>query len=351
MNRNQSGYILVLTVILLSIGLVLVTQLFQSGTVHIHFDQAMIDREQAKQLAKGCIQLVMTQLTMVQTKTGQDETQNQKKLLTNIMAVLNLNQQFELKKDIDGIDAQIGFCLVCENGKIDINALFDFKEKKFKGEGQDKGDMKKALQAYCKVLQPFVGNKDLCEPLEKFLKKRDWPLNDVTELLEIKEFQTAFAGSVFYQPPTAKTGVRQEKRPVYLTDIFTTFSKKPVIQPLMLSDSLRALLGLKRADAAKPDIEKNKKQLEELFKDFNAGAPLQQLWDKYLQPGYGKDFKSLPAGTSELLDAKFEPTVFSVLCYANVGTIRQELWAILTKRKPTDNNPLPYAITKLYWLP
>jgi hypothetical protein len=350
-NSAKQGYILILAVMFLSIGVVLVSQLFEIGSVHIKFDNAMIQREQAKQLTHGCVQLALSQLSVVQTKTGQqDQLQEQKKLLTNILAVLNQWQVFELKKDIDGIDATIGLCLISENGKIDLNAMFDFKEKKFKGQGQATGDMKKIWQSYCATLRPFFNNKDICEPVEKFLKEHGKPLLDVSELFGVKEIAQEFGGQLFAPPPDIESKT-DKKRVIYLTDLFTVFSRQPIVQPLFLSDAVRAVLGLKRATHKTADIEKVKKQIQELLKDFNAGAPLQQIWDKQLQPIYGKDFKSLPAGTSQLFDAKFEPTIFSVLCYANVGTIRQELWAILEKQKPTDQKSLPYVITRLYWLP
>ena len=61
----SSGYILVLTLIILSIIVIMVTQLFNKGRVHLYYAKTMIEREQAKQLALGGIQLAMNQLAVM----------------------------------------------------------------------------------------------------------------------------------------------------------------------------------------------------------------------------------------------------------------------------------------------
>ena len=93
-NTTKPGYILVLTLIILSIGVLLVTQLSHRGMVHIHFDQTMIEREKAKSLALGGIQLAISQLSIKATETAKNEKQEEKKdqkqeLIKKIVPAMN----------------------------------------------------------------------------------------------------------------------------------------------------------------------------------------------------------------------------------------------------------------------
>jgi len=71
-------------------------------------------------------------------------------------------------------------------------------------------------------------------------------------------------------------------------------------------------------------------------------------WNTYLVPLYEKDYASLPKELSALLVAKFEPRVFSVLCYGTVGKIEQKLLAIIART--FDERGEVFEIKKLYWL-
>ena len=69
---HQSGFILVLTLMILSMIVMLVTQLFQSSVIHFYFDRTMIEREKAKVLARSGIELAYSLLTITppQDKEG-----------------------------------------------------------------------------------------------------------------------------------------------------------------------------------------------------------------------------------------------------------------------------------------
>jgi hypothetical protein len=349
MENKQKGYVLMLTMLVLSIIALLVTQLFNSGSVHMHFDQVMIDREKAKMLALGGIQLAMSQLSVQTTATGQKPEQKNLEvgsveLLKKIIPVLNRWQIFELKKDIDGIDGTVQIAISSEQGKVDLNQLFDFEKKKFKNEGTGSRDTKKIFQDIFGSMKKFVGDKDLFGVFEKFLKQRHYKLDDVTELLTIPEFQSVFKTQIFYEPPSKD---QKAKRPIFLTDFFTVWSGHDTLQPWFLSDSLLAILNFKRTEPG--DSEKRKKQIAELAKTFKGyNQPISQIWDKQLQPLYGKDYKSIPKVVQPLLDGSFEPTVFSLVSYGRVGKITQKIFAIIEKRN-SDNHE-EFMIKKLYWL-
>ena len=72
-------------------------------------------------------------------------------------------------------------------GKININRLYDFEKHHFLNEGQPQDDMKKMFQELFGLIKEQI-QADFFTDFEKFLKERKYPLNDVTELLNIKGF-------------------------------------------------------------------------------------------------------------------------------------------------------------------
>jgi hypothetical protein len=346
---NQNGYILVLTLMLISIMAIMVTQLFHKAVVQTNFDRIMIDREKAKALALGGIEIAMGQLTIAVDQKEKKEMQKddaQKKLLKAIVPILNRWQEFPLKEKNDGIDGTVKIAICCEQGKLDINEFFDFEAKKFKNEGQATNDAKKVCQEIFNSLKKFIGGTDLFSVFEKFLKGRQYKLNDVTELMEIPEFQRVFKLMNFYEPPTQET---KRKRPVYLTDLFTVWSNHDKLQPWLLSDSICGIFNFKRAEFN--DVGKRKRQIDQIIKDFKGfNEAVVQVWDKQLKPFYGRDFKELSKIVQELLAGQFEPTVFSVLSYGQIGEITQKIFAIIEKRSASQNASGKLVIKKLYWL-
>ncbi|MGE0206658.1 MAG: hypothetical protein AB7R69_02300 [Candidatus Babeliales bacterium] len=339
---TQQGYILVLTLMILSIAVIVVTRFALRGTVHVHFDKTMIEREQAKQVALGGIQVALAQLSLQESSTGGQQKTNSTEFYKKVVPALNRFQDYKLVKDVDGIDGTLSLAISCEQGKIDLNQLFPVEDAQFDLEKQK--ELKKSMQNFFAQIKKVMKDKDLFSVFEKFIKKQQFLLNDATELMTIPEFQKLFLTKIFYEPPTKDSS---KKRPLYLMDIFTVFSDKKNIQPWFLSDSLCGLLGLKRAEYN--DQEKREKLVADVLTIKNLNSP-EQKWDKQLQPLYGKDFKSLPKDFQMLFDFSFEPTVFSVLSYGTVGAITQKIFAIIEKRSSSQHGDAPYALTKLYWL-
>ncbi len=154
-----------------------------------------------------------------------------------------------------------------------------------------------------------------------------------------------FKVQVFYEPPSKE---RRAKRPLFLTDFFTVWSGHDKLQPWFLSDSVLGILNLRRSEP--DDIEKRKKQVADVTRDFKGFAQnVSQIWDKQLQPLYGKDYKSISKTLQPILNGSFEPTIFSILSYGKVGKITQRIFAIIEKRKAA-NNQEEFMIKKLYWL-
>ena len=93
---------------------------------------------------------------------------------------INTWQTFTLKYDIDGIDAEIHIYISCEEGKIPLNALWNFKNKKFIA--PEKIDVKKLLQNIYFTSAGKKQEEKLISELESVLKNFDKPLEDLTDL-------------------------------------------------------------------------------------------------------------------------------------------------------------------------
>ena len=95
-----------------------------------------------------------------------------------MLPIINRWQEFKLVKKTDGIDGVIRVCIMSENGKVNLNQIFDFKTKKFKGQGQVARDYAKSFKIIAERLKSFV-EIDLYQPNLSFLTKRGYPLNDI----------------------------------------------------------------------------------------------------------------------------------------------------------------------------
>jgi hypothetical protein len=347
---SRDGFILLITIMMLAIGLIVVTQFFQRGQTHVHLDQVFVDREKAKMLARSGIQIAIAQLSILDslqtgTPQAQQVTVSEKDILQTLIPSINRWQTFVLQEKIDGVDGAIKICVGCEDGKFNINKVFDFKQKKFFGEGTQ-SDMKKVTQEFFALLKPHTRDKNLFDAFEKFLKKSDFPLNDPTQLLSAQEFKESFRDNIFYQPP--QEGIDKNKRPVFITDVFTTFSMAKGLQPWFFSDSMCALFSFKRAEF--DDVKKRIKEVEAVLKEYKPNQPLAQLWEKQLLPLYSKDLKSIPKEISPLFQTKFEPSVFCVLSYGVSGSITQKLFAIVENRTKVNTKQKEFVVKKMYWL-
>ncbi len=360
-NSKSSGYILLLTLMIVSLSLVVITYLTDLSSSFTPFIRIASDREKAVALALGGIEVARAQLAgtykkeekkqpsplalpgMSQQQNNQDDVQLLKTLLPNYTQW----QTFALEKERDGMRAELKIAITCEQGKFNINELYDFKKHTFNDAGKKPGETKKVLQQLFARMTSFVGGADLFGVFEKFLKERQYKLQDVTELLTIKEFQV-FQDAVFYDPSDSLTDQsKKEKRPLFLTDIFTIWSDSAFIEPWLLSESVVTLLDLKR-DTQR--YKKDKEVVAQLLTSFTPQTVWATAWDKQLQPLYGKSFASLPEGLASFLSTTFKPTKFCVVSYAKVGKIVQKILAIVERAPGPQDGLHDVKIRKLYWL-
>lgn len=345
--HKKPGYILAFTLALMALFMFIATYISNKGLIFTSFSKTMVDREKARQLAYGNIQLAISQLSIVQPipqaqgipktpatagKVEKEKTEQEsagKQLLKVLLPNMAKLQKFELKQKIEGINATIGFMITSEEGKININRMYDFEKHKFIGEpipgskqeAKDETNMRIMLQALFAQIKEQTG-ADLFNEFEKFLKERKYPINDVTELLTIKGFEV-FKNNVFYDP----TIKEQKKLNLYLTDIFTVSSSKQSIEPWLISNSLASLLKLQRIQ--NPAVD-------ELLKNFKEKSDWKNDWNKSLKNLYGVEFAALPKFLSPLLNPVFDPKIFSVFAYATVGNVTVRLIALVEREIGKD---------------
>jgi hypothetical protein len=371
MHHKKDGYILILSLMIISLAITLVTYIFYIGSVQMPFSYTMIHREKAKQLALSGIQIAIAKLSQEieikdeGKKPGQPaspaqpapaggenkkaeawpQEQAAQKLIKEIVPTLNRWQTFALKEEYDGIDGTIKICMGSEDGKIDLNSWYDFEKHAFTGDKAKQEVIKHLIIEFFKR----IGKEDLYAEFEKFLKARQYRLDDVTELLRAPGF-VAFKDSIFYPGPLKEKEEEKNKIPVYLTDIFTVWSGKQTVDPWLLSHSMCGLLGIKQSTTG--DVESRKKAVEQVIKDIKLDAQWATDWKKYLAPLYGTDINALTKNSELIFNTKFEPKIFSVLSYGVVGQVTQKMLAILERNEEKNDKKLAYniIIKKLYWL-
>ena len=352
--KNSPGYIMIFTLLAIGAAMVVVTYIGHRASYYLPFSAMIHEREKAKTLALSGVQIAIAQLAQSdekndkqkaqQVQTDQKEGEAQKKsspekqFISRILPALNRWQDFQLTEYNDGIDALLQICVMCEEGKINLNRIIDFKKNTFRDE------WKAIMQEICKAIDRVAKTGDLFPAFEKMVKDAEHEFNDATELITHKEFNQ-FKDTLFYQPPTAK-----KQDTLYLTDIFTVWSSSDKVEPWLFSDSMSGILGLPRVEV--DDIKKRKEQVEGWLKNFKEKSNWQQDWQKILQPMYGKELRTLPKHIDSILSSSFAPRYFSVLVHAHVEKVTQIVYAIIERNKSSQGDGTEYdvVIKKLYWL-
>lgn len=387
MKRNN-GMVLIFCLMVLSVVIILTEQLIRSVVIGSNFTKTMITREHCEMLALGGINIAIAQLTFEQEtdkkeeakktteggsekKEGQEKEPPIKKFVLNLISSLNRWQTFNLNPKIDGFSGQIKICISSEHGKININEAFDFKKQEFK----------KPFQAMLIGLSipGKIPEGEFSKRLTEYFKKRNKKLYDVTELMDVPGFEHINA---FYTPPKLPPkGNGQPNADLALQDIFTLWTEDCKIDPMLLSDSLCAIFGVRRPRA--DDDRKLKEQFKKLASEFKDdwGKDWDANW-KHLQEIYETKPKILQH-IKEILSEKFSPKIYSVLSYAKVDQVEQQVLAIIKEveekssdqdknkepkaapedKKPVENQQTPssdkktgkknqkfFKIVRLYWL-
>ncbi|HEV2916963.1 MAG TPA: hypothetical protein VGW78_04400 [Candidatus Babeliales bacterium] len=365
-NKNQSGFILVMTLLMISLGMLITSSLFDRGSSYTPFAHAVIDRQKAIFLAYSGLALTESQLLHpAQTEKEKQEATTESKtapkpptdqedmqqLLTTLLPVLNKWQTFIFTDERDGIDGTLKICIMSEDGKLNINKLYDFKTKKFKDETAQGGGFKTIIAGILGDIEKTMQTKELFASLQRYLEKRDYPLNDVTELLTIKAFDV-FRNAIYYQPSESQKEQKgkERSRTYALTDLFTTISDDAGVNPWVLSESMRAALQIPPSTATIDS--KQTEQFAQVIKQFKMQNQWPQEWDTSLKNIYGIEYSRLPKYTNIAVRASGLVRYFSVLIHSTVGDATQQLYVILERIKKSQDNKTVYQIVirSYYWL-
>ena len=352
--HKQNGFVIVSMFMMLTLCATLVSLFMVRGIVYRYSMRYFLsDKKNSIRLQSG-VALAQKYITPANNSKGQQSSAQQQSASASTGATssaastgddtksqlmkLLQNREKKITAEMLGETDHAGMTLavIAESGKININSLYDFKNKKFVNEGAKTGDMQKLCQWLFDRIAQARGGQSLFEPLVDFLKKRTVPLHDITELLLIPEFSEYFYQAVFYVPSQEKNA----KQKLYLTDIFTVATEGATIQPWLLSSSLIIILGGTTSVISS-------KQIEEVLKNFAATADWAKEWDETIKILYGIKFDNLSEEMKSILTPQFEATIFSISLNMDDENNKAGLYALI-KKKTETNGLSTYDMVRMY---
>ncbi len=357
MKHLKRGYILFLMFTILSTCSVLISLYFSQVVVYKKLMQVLITKEQANRLALSSISLVQALMTPKDEKEEEKQAtipapqakeaklSDDQKILLSLYDCWNKNHTYQLGSKDDGLDAKISVSVQSEQGKLNLNSLYDFEKKKFLFEGTPQ-DCKKLCTWLFEKIATISKKPTLFPAFEKYLAKRDFDINDVTELLSIKEFADVFGSDLFitfeeeqsenhaYQ--SSKSGISK----IFLTDLFTVSTEQETINPWLFSPSWCKILDLK------PKQNLNDEEKKKIFSQVSKTANWDSDWNKSLKDFYQKEYKDLPQEIKSILTTEFEANIFSLLLKANIKETNSTIFTIVKTR--AKDHLIRFDILKTY---
>lgn len=327
-----------------------------------------------------------------------DELSNKQKWVKKLLSVVNTWQTIELTDQTVGIDATIKLYITSEQGKINLRALADEIAKPKQPEkkpvatpaanpvqkqnnstplaGQKQSNNKPApspaqkpnnnvpaapkqnnmtkepaktesseKKSYPTIINELI-QKDtqfsILNGLKETRKSLGRLIEDPTELLTLPGIGT-LKKDVFI----SDTQDKQDKKPIYLMDLFTVSSGSGKLNPWLLSQSTAKVLGF--------EVKKDK-DAQKLAKEFKPTMDWSKDWDKIFAPVYGKQYASMDAELKSAFSTSFEATAFSAIMYIKMGSVTQKVYALFEKDSASSVSPnlskdsVLFRISKLYWL-
>lgn len=364
--QARAGYVLIVTLMIISICVIMTTALFHRIRVYTPFVTTALSRERAKAAAHSGLQIALSRLYLLGKKEEKEEkpvaapqagkpqappvrVNEQGQLFQKLYALLNQWNHVDLAEKTEGITGTIEYYITCEEGKTNLNVFYDFEKKKFAPIANKEQGMQKILQEWCAAFESVTGAKDVMGAMTTFLQKRSYAIAEVTQLCKIAPLGQFFKDRIFRSP--AKK-VKNESQPLlFLTDLFTVESKKS-IDPWFFSPSMQTLLRF-------PVQDKSPEALLKMVGEVVAPKIEewvqwdQQSWNRILAPLYQKNWENMDAFIKPLLKSSFGPRLFSVLSYGTVGTVTQGLYAIvelIPEKSKNEKYRFSVRIKKLYWV-
>lgn len=281
--------------------------------------------QECQQLALSSISLAESLLTIkeddkpsAKNLSAKQTSENQKleqKILTNIFPCFRTEKKFKLTNKADHLDATITLSIQPEDGKLNLNALYDFEKKKFVNEGKTNDCKKLCIWLFERISQ-ITNKPNLMNAFENLLKKRESEFNDPLELLTDKDFRKQFSDTIFIN-------FDDKNKKLFLTDIFTVYTETETINPWLFSNSWLTLLDIK--------IQENlsKENIQKFLKNFKTTANWQEDWNVCFKDFYQKEYKDLPQEIKSILTITFEANIFSLLVKARIAETISSIFTIV----------------------
>jgi len=359
-SKQQSGYVLILAIGIVTVMSLLVFGIVNQVIVYNRLTITLADREQARLLALSGIQIAIGQLSDDPEKSKKEDGKvgaspkdkqesTLQKSLKKLVPLLNRWQTFSLAEKEEDSERSCEIYIASEQGKININSLYDFKQKKFIKEQELDGA--KIIQQIGEKFGSAVKDQSFAENLKKYIQERGKPLDDVTQIAGDAHFKK-LKDYIFISPTTRGSGKNDHIVNVALLDMLTVDSKSKQVQPWFLTASAMVALGFK-------DMQKNadKKVWDTFFeqlKGVHEPIAWQQKWDTLLAPVLGKGYSSIGPEIRGIFAQELDAASFSVVSYGKFGGTTVKVYAILYKKLSENgdenNSPVSYCIKKLYWI-
>ncbi len=340
-NLNKKGYIIILALMIISLCTAIITRVVIRVNTTAQLARFNVKTENAKQLALSGLEIAIAQLSKEKEQEKTDKkttTTNTPSELDNIIPIIGKWQVFKLNKEKEESEAEtIKIFISAENGKIDLNKLFDFKKNEFKKFGNSDG--KKILSFVDEQLKKANVSKFL-EPLESLIKKRKKPFFDLTQLFESKDLESI--KDLFFITPDQD----KEKTQIYITDFLTVDADSDKMSPWLLSNSvLQAIGGKAPGKGNKESIEKLLKKIKDIPKTID----VKNNWKKYFEPLYGVAYEPINQDVKQFFSNKFQANNFSVISYGITKNQSSRLFAIVQKTTDDKAKQVKFTIKRLYW--
>lgn len=380
---KQDGFIMVVVLVLMLFFAVVAQRFSKQLLVSTAFAKVATRKEQAKLLALSGVGICLAKFYKAETVTEQSEAEQPEskigKVYKEILPKHHLWQEYELSKKTDELSGKIMFALSSEDGKINLNKIYDKEKKAVKDD-------------YKKIFDKFVvtkgGDDEEGKSLTEFLAEF-FELRRGREVEDPSQLELGDWFKVFYKPPALpgqKPELEAADKKIPVSDLFTVFGSSDGINPALISTTLRSVLGFSRPSY---DDEENKKdELEKIYtkisdswaQDWKANfKSLEALFDKkeadqdddsdlFFRDKAGdsegdkdKKLKKGLEGIEKMLSKEIEPKFFTVLSCGEFERVKQTVLAVV-ERQPTNERekqkwsdrqnflvPPGYKIVRIYY--
>ncbi len=345
MKHNRSGYISFIVFAMLSMCMIIMSLYFSQVLVYRQLVTHLLKQDRLNRISYSSLGILQSILT--------PDTQDKKNVIPqpDAQAISQSPQQAALIKlldflnkciivQTDSLQAKFFVNIQSEQGKLNLNSLYDFEKKKFLYEGTAK-DRKKICMWIFDTISKISKKPSLFTSFENFLKNRDFDVNGVTELLSIKEFNDVFNSELFLKINEEKESTNEKAYiALALTDIFTISTEQETINPWIFSPSWCTLLDLKPKQTMTED--EKKKFVSQITPSNNWDLD----WNNKLKDFYQKDFKDIPSEIKTILTTEFEANIFSLLLKVNMAETNATIFTII-KMKAKDHL-IEFEVLKSY---